>query len=158
MQGRSSSPGYTAHGQEKLTQSLNQEEIDMIRASNLDMKEAFDVGLERIEGGTDNIWPGDIGGDMAETKLTVQDFFEKCRQIQVVVMRGIALGLGLEESFFDKLIDEANNTLRCLHYPAVKAEIFESKDGSVRAGPHSDYGTFLRYPSYAILLSYSQDL
>jgi hypothetical protein len=54
MQGGSSSPGYTACGVEKLTQSFNLAEIDELRAINPDMKEVFDVGLERIQDGAEN--------------------------------------------------------------------------------------------------------
>ncbi|OAL25226.1 hypothetical protein AYO22_05103 [Fonsecaea multimorphosa] len=140
MQGRSSSPGYTAYGGEKLSQSLDQAEIDRLRASNPDMKEALDVGLERIEGAADNKWPGEIDRGIVEMKLVIQGFFERCRQTQVVVMRAIALGLGLEERYFDALVDEADNTLRCLHYPPARAEVFERSKDAVRAGAHSDYG------------------
>ena len=136
MSGKSSSPGYTAYGGEKLTQSLDQAEIDELRTSNPDMKEAFDVGLERVLGGK---WPGEVDSDMAQTRLVFKVFFEKCRGLQMEVMRSIALGMGLQERFFDEFISEGDNTLRCLHYPRTKKEVFK-KVGSVRAGAHSDYG------------------
>jgi isopenicillin N synthase-like dioxygenase len=140
MSGKSSSPGYTAYGGEKLTQSLDQAEIDDLRSTNPDMKEAFDVGLERVEGGENNIWPGEIGDEMVQTKLHMQDVFARCRGLQVEVMRAIALGMGLQEKYFDDCISEGDNTLRCLHYPPAKKELFENGKGSIRAGAHSDYG------------------
>lgn len=142
MHGGSNSPGYTPYGVEKLTQSFNQAEIDELRATNPDMKEAFDVGLERICHGAENIWPGQMDEPMEQMKLVVQSFFEKCRQVQTEVMSAIALGLGLPETYFDRLIDDADNSLRCLHYPSVKAEVFEKNTASVRAGAHSDYGSY----------------
>ena len=140
LQGRSSSPGYTAYGGEKLSQSLDQAEIDALRHTNPDMKEAFDVGLERIVDGEKNMWPGEIDGQMVQMKLVIQDFFLKCRQLQVEVMRSIALGMNLKEDFFDEYISEGDNTLRCLHYPPAKKEDFEESKASIRAGAHSDYG------------------
>lgn len=56
-------------------------------------------------------------------------------------MRAIALGLGLEETFFDPFISDADNNLRLLHYPPTAASVFKSNAGQVRAGKHSDYGT-----------------
>lgn len=54
-------------------------------------------------------------------------------------MRGIALGMGLEETFFDDYVRKGDNTLRLLHYPPVAKDAF--KAGRERAGAHSDYGT-----------------
>jgi len=54
-------------------------------------------------------------------------------------MRAIALGLDLQENFFQDKIDAQDHNLRLLSYPSVKTEILR-KDGRARAGAHTDYG------------------
>ena len=51
-------------------------------------------------------------------------------------MRSIALGLGIEESYFDDKNHEQYHNLRLLSYPSIKSEIIR-KDGQSRAGAHS---------------------
>jgi isopenicillin N synthase-like dioxygenase len=65
------------------------------------------------------------------------EFFEECKLMHVEVMRAIAVGMGLDETFFDTFVDVGDNTLRLLHYPAVKADVFKINPGQVRAGEHS---------------------
>jgi isopenicillin N synthase-like dioxygenase len=69
------------------------------------------------------------------------DFFDQCKALHVEVMRAIAVGMDLPESFFDSYTDVGDNTLRLLHYPAVKSDVFRINPGQVRAGAHSDYGS-----------------
>lgn len=69
--------------------------------------------------------------------------------MHVEVMRAIALGLGIDEHWFDKFCEPVDNNLRLLHYPGAKKEVLgtgnEAEDGTesktVRAGAHTDYGT-----------------
>lgn len=51
-------------------------------------------------------------------------------------MRSIALGLDLEETFFEDKIHEQYHNLRLLSYPAVETEILKG-EGQGRAGAHS---------------------
>lgn len=51
-------------------------------------------------------------------------------------MRSIALGLDLNEDFFDKKINDQCHNLRLLSYPPIKRALLES-DGQARAGAHS---------------------
>ena len=51
-------------------------------------------------------------------------------------MQSIALGLDLEESFFDSKIDEKCHNLRLLSYPPIRTAALQS-DGQARAGVHS---------------------
>ena len=99
-----------------------------------DQKESFEIGREGEEG-YPNQWPE---GD-TEFRDVMQDFFERCRQLHAVVMRGIAISLGLDSDFFADYVKQGDNTLRLLHYPAVPAGAFAN--GRVRAGLHSDYGS-----------------
>jgi hypothetical protein len=67
------------------------------------------------------------------------------KSLHMQVMRAIALGMGIEESWFDGFTDKGDNTLRLLHYPGVEKSVFKRNDGQlqVRAGEHSDYGMVL---------------
>jgi isopenicillin N synthase-like dioxygenase len=51
-------------------------------------------------------------------------------------MRSIAVGLKLEEHFFDNQIDEQCHNLRLLSYPSVERALLE-EEGQARAGAHS---------------------
>jgi len=55
-------------------------------------------------------------------------------------MRSIALGLDLEETYFDHKINEQFHNLRLLSYPSIDTRLLKS-EGQARAGAHSDYGT-----------------
>ena len=53
------------------------------------------------------------------------------------LMRITALGLGLEEHFFDDKIDRHITAMRLNFYPDVKEP---SEPGQLRGGEHTDYG------------------
>lgn len=78
---------------------------------------------------------------MANWKADMMDFFSQCKALHIEVMRAIAVGMELGETYFDKFVDVGDNTLRLLHYPAVKSDVFKVNPGTVRAGEHSDYGS-----------------
>ncbi|KAL8761065.1 MAG: hypothetical protein Q9184_002771 [Pyrenodesmia sp. 2 TL-2023] len=130
--------GYTSLGKEKTSLGLSKEEVDAERVGHgPDQKESFEIGREDEEG-YPNRWPprGD-GGE--EFRAVMLEFWARCKELHAVVMRGIALGMGLEEGFFERFVRRGDNTLRLLHYPGVGAEAFAG--GRVRAGLHSDYGS-----------------
>lgn len=108
------------------------------------MKESLDIGREGVEG-FPNRWPDEqenVG--LVGFRETMLDFFERCRELHRVVMRGIALGMSLPADFFDPFVADGDNTLRLLHYPAVSAGAFRGGK-CMRAGAHTDFGslTFL---------------
>lgn len=106
-----------------------------------DLKESFEIGRECDQ--YENPWPDKFDAEGVDFTATMKEFFNHCRELHRVVMRGIALGLGLDESFFDGYVRKGDNTLRLLHYPPVAKDAF--KAGRERAGAHTDYGsvTFL---------------
>ena len=59
-----------------------------------------------------------------------------CHNLHIDVMRSIAIGLDLDEDFFDSKINDQCHNLRLLSYPPVKSKLLE-KDGQARAGAHS---------------------
>lgn len=132
--------GYTAQGREKLVVLEDTGTEEEMRKIVPDLKESLEIGRDD-EPETPNMWPS--GDEEAKVfKKEMMTFFETCRGLYTEVMRAIALGMGLEESWFDGFTDAGDNTLRLLHYPGVSKSIFKRNDGQlqVRAGEHSDYG------------------
>lgn len=101
--------GYVAQGREKVTDATDPEEIEQLRAAEgEDLKESLEIGREGEEGHP-NSWP-EVDGE--EFKADMLDFFDKCKDLHVQVMRAIAVGLGIEETWFDSYCDKGDNTLR----------------------------------------------
>lgn len=69
------------------------------------------------------------------------NFHDLAKELHVNVMRAIAVGMGLDEAYFDRFTDVGDNTLRLLHYPEVEKSVFKSNKLQVRAGEHTDYGS-----------------
>ncbi|KAF8897759.1 hypothetical protein BD779DRAFT_1608274 [Infundibulicybe gibba] len=132
-----SNRGYVKIGRERVTQSSDPAEIASLRTKAPDFKESMEIGRD-WESEWKNQWPQET--DAPHFKRTMLDFYQTCHNLHVHVMRSIALGLGLEEQFFDRKIDEQCHNLRLLSYPPIKRSILEG-DGQARAGAHSDYGT-----------------
>ncbi len=131
--------GYNHIGREKVSQALTTEDVAKEREQGgEDMKETFEIGREGEEGNP-NHWPDAMDEEGKVFKETMQDFFLRCKEMHMVLMHGIALGMGLDANFFDGYVDMGDNNLRLLHYPATAPGTFS--DGRARAGAHSDYGT-----------------
>ncbi|MEM7341722.1 MAG: 2OG-Fe(II) oxygenase family protein [Actinomycetota bacterium] len=81
-----------------------------------------------------NPWPGEVGG----FKDIWLDYYARLEAISAHLMRLFALGLGLDEAFFDDKIDDHITNLVVNYYPPVEGEPLE---GQYRKGPHSDWGT-----------------
>jgi len=109
-----------------------------------DLKEAFNVGKEVNPDETStenrsslilNQWP--TGQD--KFRETVLEFYQACAEAADIIGKAFAIALDLPESFFSDRHNQQNHTLRLLHYPPVEQS---PKPGQVRAGEHSDYGSF----------------
>jgi len=135
-----SNRGYVAQGREKVTDLTDKEEVEKLKAQNPDLKESIEIGREGEEGHPNN-WPDHFDEEGKVFKEVMNDFHGTCKQLHVEVMRAMALGLGLDESYFDEYTDGGDNTLRLLHYPAVDKTVFVKNKGQVRAGEHTDYGS-----------------
>lgn len=101
--------GYVAQGREKTTDLTDEAEIARIREfEGQDLKETFEIGRDGVEG-LPNRWPqGDAEG--VKFRAEMLDFFERCRVLHVSVMRAIAVGLGIDEKWFDSFCDGGDNT------------------------------------------------
>ncbi|KAJ7180370.1 hypothetical protein C8R43DRAFT_399351 [Mycena crocata] len=132
-----SNRGYVQIGRERVTQATDAAEIAALREKAPDFKETMEIGRD-WDSVWKNQWPQQA--DAPEFKATMLDFFQKCHELHVEVMKSIAIGLELEESFFDDKIHEQFHNLRLLSYPPIRRALLDN-DGQARAGAHSDYGT-----------------
>lgn len=131
--------GYSAPGREKTSTLTDKDAVEALRAQVPDLKESFEIGREGVPDHP-NMWPS--GDDAALAfKETMLAFFAQCKHLHIEVMRAIAVGLGIDEAYFDRFTDGGDNTLRLLHYPAVPKSIFAKNKLQVRAGEHTDYGS-----------------
>ncbi|KAF2686776.1 Clavaminate synthase-like protein [Lentithecium fluviatile CBS 122367] len=135
--------GYSAQGREKVTDLEEAGDVGKLREAVPDLKESLEIGREGEEG-MPNMWPPTEGDEDAKVfKEVMQKFHGTCKELHVHLMRAIALGMGIDETWFDGFTDGGDNTLRLLHYPGVPKSVFRRSDGQlqVRAGEHSDYGS-----------------
>ncbi|KAG7290367.1 hypothetical protein NEMBOFW57_000367 [Staphylotrichum longicolle] len=137
--------GYSSPGREKVSQLTSSAAVSALRTSIPDIKESFEIGRDD-EPSHPNRWPPETEETkLAGFKQTMTFFFTQLASLHTSVMRAIAVGMSLPETFFDRFVCDGDNTLRLLHYPAVRRDVFQINLGQVRAGEHSDYGsiTFL---------------
>jgi isopenicillin N synthase-like dioxygenase len=133
--------GYVAHGREKVSVLTSKEDVAKEKAAAPDLKESFEIGREGAEGLPNN-WPDAKGDEEARKfKETMLQFHDLCKGLHIEVMRAIAVGMGLDEGYFDSYTDLGDNTLRLLHYPPAPKAVFKSNKLQVRAGEHTDYGS-----------------
>lgn len=117
---------------------MTKEEVAADRAyAGDDQKESYEIGREGDD--EENRWPDMYDEQGAEFREIMLDFFEQCKKLHAVVMRSIALGMGLNESYFNGYLGKGDKTLRLLHYPPLAKKEFQA--GRMRAGAHSDDGT-----------------
>lgn len=135
-----SNRGYVTFGREKVTDSGDPKEVSKLRESNPDRKESMDIGKEGVSD-QPNQWPDKIDPEGDAFTKKMKSFFLTCNKLNVQVMRAIALGMGLDECYFDLHTNGVDNTLRLLHYPPVPKKVFENNPDQVRAGEHSDFGS-----------------
>lgn len=125
-----------------MTQLAERGDVEALRQAVPDLKESLEIGREGEEG-CPNMWlPEEVdGGWGGRFKSEMLGFFQQCKGLHMEIMRAIAAGLGIDGDWFDSYTDRGDNTLRLLHYPPVKKEVFENNPLQVRAGEHSDYGS-----------------
>ena len=129
-----SNRGYVGVGRERLNDSQPG-----------DLKEAYNIGSEFNRSNPTqlkarpslsyNRW---LSRDEC-FRQTMLDFFSACNAAAMNLCEAMAIALGLPESFFVHKHDRQDNTLRLLHYPPIEQT---PSPGQLRAGEHSDYGSF----------------
>ncbi|MCQ0987466.1 isopenicillin N synthase family dioxygenase [Jiella marina] len=107
-----------------------------------DKKEALDLGREvsaddpSVVAKTPmvgpNQWP-----DLPGFREAVQAYYDEVFDLGRHLLRGFALALGLEETFFDRFVTNPPSQLRLIHYPFDPAA-----EDSQGIGSHTDYECF----------------
>ncbi|KAF8453858.1 hypothetical protein BGX38DRAFT_1175922 [Terfezia claveryi] len=145
--------GYSTFGREKTTRFTSKLDVDTLREKSPDLKESFEVGRSD-QPEYPNLWPDKFDDAGANFKSNMEAFFQTGNKIHIQLMQAIAMGLEIQEDWFDKYCKSADNTLRLLHYPGARKEVLgtgdddeaaqggnRKKSKAVRAGAHTDYGT-----------------
>ena len=120
---------------------LGRGEAKMQDAAPADLKESFIWGYQDENGETPedhplrgaNLWP-DFLPDLQGHAMA---YFHHAHQVAHHLMRGFALGLGLEEGFFLRSCAQPLSRASFVYYPAQPEDQGEEKFG---AGPHTDFG------------------
>ncbi|XP_077424193.1 uncharacterized protein LOC144053531 [Vanacampus margaritifer] len=129
---RKTFPSNSNHGWVALeTEKLNPQKPG-------DLKEAFNVAslLPDIKWPTSEVAPG-----FRETQTA---YFHRCKELSLRVLRVMAHSLDVDPDIFlnaHRLIgtDKNGTTLRSLYYPPLNGK--QAKEGQLRCGEHSDYGS-----------------
>ncbi|MDC0196020.1 2OG-Fe(II) oxygenase [Gammaproteobacteria bacterium] len=106
-----------------------------------DLKESFIWGLENNKINLtsdlyvfgDNKWPIFL----PEMKKPAQEYFNQAQSIACHLLRGFALGLGLQENFFLQNVSHPLSRASYVYYPQQLESMGEEQFG---AGPHTDFG------------------
>lgn len=116
-----------------------------------DLKESFSVGPDclgtvidltdsaRSDPGeawlrSPSLWPD----RPAAMRASWTDLYRAFSDVSADLLSMMALALDLSADHFNPLIDRHSSAMRANHYPALDGP---PRPGSLRAGPHSDYGT-----------------
>jgi isopenicillin N synthase-like dioxygenase len=111
-----------------------------------DLREVFSIGRPGLEAGhkvadpdaapfyRPCIWPD----PPAAFRAIYTRYYELVDGLARDLMRLFALGLGLDEDYFDGKIDDNFAALNSFHYPA---QTDAPQAGQLRAGEHSDFGS-----------------
>lgn len=95
-----------------------------------DLKEFWHVGREGAAGLPPNLWPSEVAG----FRDALYGLYRALDALGARVLASVALGLGLQERFFDGVIDRGNSILRPLCYPPIAAD----PASAVRSAAHED--------------------
>ncbi|KAL2866140.1 isopenicillin N synthase family dioxygenase [Aspergillus lucknowensis] len=129
--------GYSGIGREKVVQMVFDKDGIAERRKIPDVKESFELGNESDER-IRNIWipeetlPGFRG--------FFATFFHTCSGLETLMLRLIAIGMGLEETFFLDYHQDRTNQCRLLHYPPVEEALLRQGKAE-RIAAHTDFGT-----------------
>jgi isopenicillin N synthase-like dioxygenase len=131
--------GYISLGNEALAYSMDE-------ASPPDLKESFSIGP--IDTPDDayhraaspgnffapNVWPQRPDG----FRQIYEDYYHEMERVSTTLMRIFAMGLGMDEHWFDDKVDRHITNFSVIHYPEQPREPLP---GQLRAGAHTDYGS-----------------
>jgi len=139
--------GYSSFGFETLAKSL-----DDGSPSGPDLKESLSVGpdagasvlramsSEQAWIRSPSLWPD----EPARLRRSWKRYYQALAAVSEQLMRVMAVALDLDPDYFTGVIDQPITSMRALHYPALTDThqlLRATESPSLRAGPHSDYGT-----------------
>jgi isopenicillin N synthase-like dioxygenase len=131
--------GYSHPGQEKVSQYAGgREDVGEELREVVDCKESYEIGSED-NAEQPNVWlPEET---LPHFKKDMLEFYWACDEVARVVLRTLALGIGLGNvENLTKHHSGVNNQLRLLHYPAIAAAELES-GRAARMPAHSDWSS-----------------
>jgi len=103
----------------------------------------FEAGAERRdierEAMSPNLWPSEI----PQFRSAALALYRALDQLGALLLRAVAIDLGLDAHWFDDKIDRGNSILRPLHYPPLPGPSWPGEnliehDGSLRSAAHQD--------------------
>lgn len=106
-----------------------------------DLKESFIWGQQNSDGTSlqdhplrgENQWPAFV----PQMEQAAVDYFKKANEVAGLLMRGFALGMDLDESFFMRTCDKPLSRASFVYYPAQPEDSGEEQFG---VAPHTDFG------------------
>jgi isopenicillin N synthase-like dioxygenase len=108
-----------------------------------DLNESFYIGLERDDNDPlvreklpnhgANQWPENLPG----WRETMEAYFQTMSELSRTLARGLALSLDLDETYFDRLMDDPMPILRLLRYPPHP---IDAPADEIGCGSHTDWG------------------
>lgn len=100
-----------------------------------DLKEFFQYGQVASDGFTSDNYPLNVKVDQVDGfNKTFNEAYRAFETSGKALLQAIALYLGLEESYFDKFVNNGNSILRAIHYPPITHE----PKTAIRAEQHED--------------------
>ncbi|MBE8221259.1 MAG: isopenicillin N synthase family oxygenase [Bdellovibrionales bacterium] len=103
-----------------------------------DLKEFWHVGQMYMTQSThtlypENIWPKEQ--NFPEFKEVFTKIYSMLENIGQITLRALSKPLGVDEHYFDNLVQNGNSILRLLHYPPINDNV---EKNAVRASAHED--------------------
>ncbi|MFQ5557424.1 MAG: isopenicillin N synthase family dioxygenase [Acidimicrobiales bacterium] len=130
--------GWSPYRYETLASSLGDDSAEP------DLKESLSVGPDSgavVPAGQEETWvrsPSLWPEEPVGLRRAWGAYYRALSEVAAGLMRVMAVALELPADHFDRLIDRPISSMRALHYPAVT----DDPGGSLRAGAHTDYGTW----------------
>lgn len=132
--------GYSEVGREKLSQNVFDDAGLKTLRSVPDAKEMFEMGPNKGPGQErePNRFPS--SQQLPGFEDFMNTFFWDAQALGMEILRSIASGLGLEEEYFVKYHEDADNGFRLIRYPPVQRAQMRAGT-TARTTPHTDFGT-----------------
>ncbi|KAF4920753.1 2-oxoglutarate-dependent dioxygenase htyE [Colletotrichum viniferum] len=138
--------GYSGIGREKVTQMVFDADEISERRKIPDFKESYEIGREDDDH-LPNIWIPDES--LPGFRAFFNSFYEDCYRLELHLLQGMALGMGLDEAFFQGYHVNKDNQIRLLHYPPAEEKLLRAgKDevGGLEVEDPNEAGHFVPVP------------